>query len=644
MMQIFRSFMHSRIGVYVALGFIVLIFIAFAAADVTGSRQFGSVTGGDRVAMVGSRKISTADLSSGATNAVERLKQQQPALTMKAFVAGGGLNDVLDQLVDRAAIAEFGKAHGVVVSDRLIDSELAKIDAFKGPDGKFSATAFHALLNQRGLSEAAVRQDLADGLIARELLVPGSFGARMPRDLAARYAALLSEQRLGSIALLPSAAFAPKGEPSAADLAAFYQSHRANYIRPERRTIRYALFDDSALPPVPPPSDAEIAARYNANKDIYAPTELRKVTQLVVLGEAAAKAVAAEVQGGKSLEEAAKARGLDTVSVGPMARPALTAQASPAIADAAFAAARGKVVGPVRGPLGWTLLRVDQVDNRAGKTLDQAKGEIAAELTALKKRAALSDFTAKVEDGFDKGGSLGDVAKELKVTPKLVGPVTADGKLYGAQGSVPTELARVVPAAFSMEREGQPQVAEVVAGKQFVVFDVSAIVPSAAAPIAEIRPQVMADLMLSRGSTAAKDAASRLQAEIRKGTDPAAALTRLGVANLPPVQRIAIDRQQMAQMGNRIPPPIGLLFAMAQGTTKVLAGPGGRGWFVVTLNKIVTGDQAKIAPLIDPAMRELSQSSGQEYATQLRRAMREELKPATNPVAIKAVASRLAGE
>ena len=644
MMHIFRSFMHSRVGVYVALGFIVLIFIAFAAADVTGSRQFGSVTGGDRVATVGSRKISTADLSSGATNALERLKQQQPALTMKAFVAGRGLNEVLDQLVDRAAIAEFGKAHGVLVSDRLIDSELAKIDAFKGLDGKFSPTAFHALLSQRGLSEAAVRQDLADGLIARSLLVPGSFGARMPRDLAARYAALLSEQRLGSIALLPSAAFAPKGEPSAADLAAFYQAHRANYVRPERRTIRYALFDDSALPPVPAPAEAEIAARYNASKDLYAPTELRKVTQLVILGEAAAKAVAAEVQGGKSLEEAAKARGLATVAIGPMARPALTAQSSPAIAEAAFAAVRGKVVGPVRGPLGWTLIRVDQVDNRAGKSLDQARGEIVAELTALKKRAALSDFTARVEEEFDKGGSLGDVAKELKLTPKLVGPVTADGKLYGTQGSVPPELARIVPAAFSMEREGQPQVAEVVAGKQFVVFDVSAIAPSAAAPIAEIRPQVMADLMLSRGAAAAKDAASRLQAEIRKGTDPAAALGKLGVAGLPPVQRIAIDRQQMARMGNQIPPPIGLLFAMAQGTTKVLAGPGNRGWYIVTLNRIVTGDQAKIAPLIDPAMRELSQSTGQEYAVQLRRAMREELKPTTNPVAIKAVSTRLAGE
>jgi len=48
MLNFFRSFMHSRIGVFLALGFLVLIALAFAAADVTGSGQFGSVTGGDR--------------------------------------------------------------------------------------------------------------------------------------------------------------------------------------------------------------------------------------------------------------------------------------------------------------------------------------------------------------------------------------------------------------------------------------------------------------------------------------------------------------------------------------------------------------------------------------------------------------------
>jgi len=642
MLNIFRTFMKSRIGVVLALGFLILIALAFAAADVSGSGQFGSVTGGDRVATVGSRKIATSDLAQAATNGLERLRQQNPRVTMKELLASGGLNDALDQLIDRAAIAEFGVAHGVIASDRLVDSEIAKIDAFKGPDGKFSQSAFRAVLSQRGLNETAVRRDIADGLAARQLLVPAAFGARLPGDVVSRYAALLTERRCGAIAAIPAAAFAPKGEPSAADLAAFYAAHRNAYVRPERRIIRYAVFDDSAIRSVPAPTEAEIAARYNATKAQYEPTELRRLTQLVLPGEAEAKAVFAEVSAGKSLDAAASAKGLATASIGPVTRAALASQANDAVAAAAFGAPKGRVAAPVRGTLGWVLLRVDAVDARAGKSLDQARPEIAAALATEKKRAALSDFTAKVEDEFDHGGSLGDVAKELSLTPRATPELTADGKVYGQQGAAPAELARVVQTAFAMEREGQPQLAEIVAGKQFVIFDVSRIVPSATAPIAEIRPQVMADYMLEKGNAAAKIAAGKVQAEMRKGKPLAAALATLGVP-LPPVQTVDIDRQEFARQADRVPPPLALLFSMAQGTTKVLAVPGGRGWFVVNLAKIAPGDKAKIAPILAQATSELSQVAGREYADELRRALREDVGVKQNPAAISAVARQLAG-
>jgi len=643
MLNIFRSFMKSRVGTLLALVFLILIALAFAAADVTGSGTFGSVTGGDRVASVGERKISTADLSQAANNGLEQLKQGNPRLTMPAFVAGGGLTQALDQLIDRAAIAEFGAAHGVLASDRLVDSELAKIDAFKGLDGKFSANAFKAVLAQRGLNEKAVRQDIADGLVARQLLVPAAFGSRMPQDAVSRYAALLAEQRTGAIALLPSALFAPKGEPSAADLTAYYNAHRDNYTRPERRTLRYVVFDDSAIKNVPAPTEAEIAARYNGNKALFAASESRKVSQLVLPTEAAAKALLAEVNGGKSLEAAAAGKGLATAPIGPSTREQLASQANPAVADAAFATPRGKVAGPVKGTLGWALLRVDTVETRPAKTLDQARAEIAADLSAQKKRAALSDFSTKIEDEFEKGGSLGDVAKELGLQPQETEPLTADGKVYMKGTPVPAELARVVQTAFSMDREGQPQLAEVEPGKKFVVFDVTRIATSAPAPLAEIRADVTTDYQMEKGAALAKAAAEKVQAQARKGTDLGAALAALGVAGLPPVDRIDISRQEFSRQANNVPPPLALMFSMAQGTTKALAVGRNRGWYVVNLAKIVPGNAQQIAPLLASAGTELSQLTGREYADQIRKAMRDEMGAKKNQPAIDAVARRLTG-
>ena len=642
MLKIFRSMKNSKLGIIGAIAFLVIIGLSFAAGDISSSKQFGSVTGGDRVATVGNRNLSTAELASAANNALEQVKQQNPRLSMKAFVAGGGLDEALGQLIDRAAIAVFGEKHGIVASDRLVDSEITKIPAFQGPDGKFSEQAYKTLLAQRGLNDKAVRQDLADGLVARQLLVPAAFGARMPLDVAKRYAALLADRRSGTIAMLPSALFAPKAEPSPQDIAAYYAAHQAAYIRPERRTIRYAVFDETALKSVPAPTEAEIAARYNGNPALYAPSELRKVSQLVLPSQADAQAV---VTGGKSLEAAATAKGLAVAPLGPLSKAQLASQASPTVADAAFAAAKGALAGPVRGPLGWIVLRVDAIKAKPGKTLDQARAEIAADLSAQKKRAALSDFSAKIEDEFDNGGSLADVVKELSLTIKESAPLTADGKVYGSPTeTAPAELARVVPTAFSMEHEGQPQVAEVVPGKTFVVFDVGKIVHSAPAAIAEIRPQVVADYMLDKGSAAAKAAAEKVLAAVRKGGNISAAIAALGTPGLPPPQKLEISRQQLAQQGQGTPPPLALLFSMAQGTTKVLAGPEGKGWYVVSLAKIIPGSDAEIAPVVAQAARELSGVTGREYAEALRVAMREEVGVKRNQTGIDAVRRQLAGE
>ena len=165
MLLFFRKMFTSKVGGIIALAFLGLIAIAFASGDVANVGSFGGVAGGDRVATVGKERISTSSLSQAATAAVERLKQQDPRLSMQSFIAGDGLEKVLDEMIGRAAVAGFGRKHGMVAGDRLVDSEIAQIPAFMGPDGKFSAEAFKTVVAQQGVSEAMVREDLAQGLI-----------------------------------------------------------------------------------------------------------------------------------------------------------------------------------------------------------------------------------------------------------------------------------------------------------------------------------------------------------------------------------------------------------------------------------------------------------------------------------------------
>jgi peptidyl-prolyl cis-trans isomerase D len=649
MLQFFRNILGSKFGAALAVLFLVLIALAFAGTGVSnmfkGSSGKSSPT--DAVATIGDVVIDQATLRKAANAALQNVREQQPTMSMQAFVAAGQLDVVLDNLIDRAAMLAWGKKHGIVISDRLVDSEIAKMAPFQGPDGKFSQTLYRQLLQQRGISEALIRGDIAQTQIARSLLVPASFGATMPASLATQYAQLFKEKREGMIAVLPAPLFAPAQPPSDKVLADWYGAHRGMFIRPERRAIRYAVLNADALKNVSAPTDAEIAARYKADAAKYAAIETRTVTQLVMLGEADAKAAAAEAAQGKPLSAIAQAKGLTTSAKGPLAKDALAGQTSAGIADAVFAAAKGGIVGPLRSPLGWAVLRVDAVAVTPARSLEQVKGEIAAALTDEKRRAALSAATSQIEDGFDKGTSLADTAKPLGLQIAETAPLTADGHLYDDKTkTAPPELARVMQTAFSMEQEHQPQLAETDPGKQYVMFEVSKITPSAPAPFAEIKKDVAAAYGLDQGNIAAGAAAKKVLAQVKSGSDLAKALASLG-RPLPPPQPLSMTREQLAQMQQQsrqpIPPPLGLLFSMSQGTTKLLPAPGNRGWFVVSLKSITPGTLAPNDPLIANAQHDLGEEVGNEYADALRRAIRAEIGATKNPAAFASVKRELSG-
>jgi peptidyl-prolyl cis-trans isomerase D len=640
MLQFFRSFFKSKLGIPVTLAFLVVIAIAFTSGDLVGSNTFGGIAGGDRVAVVGSHRIDTSDLSQAMNSALDAERQRNPTQTMEAFIAGGGLESVLNQMLQRTALAEFAHDNGLRAGKRLVDSELVQIQAFQGIDGKFDRNAFLAALRQRGLSEEMVRTDVAAGLYARQMLLPASYAAAVPKSMAQRYAQLLKERRKGAIATLPSAAFAPKGDPATAQLNAYYTAHRTDYLRPERRVIRYITFGQEALGAVTPPSEAQIAARYQRDAAQYQAKQTRTFTQLVLPTEAAAKAVAAEVSGGTSLAAAASSKGLATTKVGPITQADFATQASQAVANAAFAANEGALVAPTRGALGWYLVRVEAVENTPARSLAQVHDEIAKAIAEEQRKAAFADLAASVEDRLDGGESLADIAKSLKAEIQTTPPITADGRVYGKNETAPAVLTPALRTAFEMQ-EGEPQLADADPGKTYLVFEASSITPSAAAPLAEIRDEVIADWRRSEGAKAAKAAAQRIMDRISKGQDLAAALAAEKVT-LPPPDHIDLGRDELAQRGP-VPPVMALMFSMAKGTVKRLEGPANNGWFVVKLDDVTLPPIDQNDPLVAATQQRLSQIFGDEYSQELVAAAQRSVGVTKNQAAIDAVAKQLTG-
>lgn len=640
MITSFRSFFQSKFGIVFTLAFLALIAVAFASSDVANTGTFGGVAGGDRVAVVGGEKISSSDLSRATTSALESARQQNPTITMESFLAQGALDEVLDQMLQRFAIAEYGKQIGLRAGNNLVNSELLQIDAFRGADGNFDQNTYRAALAQRGLSDALVRQDMAASLLSNQVLAPISLGTRMPAKLATQYARLLRETRRGTIATLPSSAFAPEGDPTTAQLQAYYTSNRNSYLRPERRVVRFATFGEESLAQLSAPTDAQIRERYERDRAQYAASETRRLSQVIVPTQAAADALAAEVRGDKTLAAAAREKGLEAGPMGPISQSDYAAQSSAAVAAAAFAAGSGEIAAPARGPLGWYVVRVEEIERKSGRSVEQARAEIAATLTLEQRREALLDLGAEIEQELDAGGNLPEVARELGLDLQTSAPLTADGRVYGSADAAPPILATALSTAFAMEVE-QPQLAEILPGETFLVFDVAEITASAAAPLAEIRDQVVADWKQSQGAAAAKAAADRVMERIASGEDLTAALAAENVT-IPAPDRIDMGRQQLAQIG-QVPPVLALLFSMAENTAKRLEAPNENGWFVVQLDEIEPGNVEGQEQLILATQRELSQLAGDEYIQQFLTAIQGQIGVERNETAINAVRRQLTG-
>ena len=616
MISSIRSLINSKLGAFFALLFVGTIAIAFALGDVSNSGSFGGLSGGN-VARVGNRDISLGELNDALNNRLKSERQDNPTLNMGSFVDGGGLDTTLEQLINRYALTVFGQEYGVAVSKRLIDSEIRKIPGAMGLDGKVSAEAFGRFAQQIGVSEKAIRDDIAQTLFAQQILPASASGPAAPGGFVLPYASLLLEQRSGQIAAVPASAFLPQKPPSETVLAKFYSDNSVKFTIPEKRSISYAIFGKDIIAQRAKPTEADIAAYYKANAAKFAAAQARNISQVIVPTEAAAKSVVAQVAAGKSIAAVANELGLAVTTAINVSKSTLTSSTSQAVADAAFAAAQDTVAKPARSNLGWAVVRVDSINNVAAKSLAAARAEIAEELLKTRSEEMLTEMTGEIEDAFANGATISDVAKQNSLTvstsPKLL--ATGQDITNPAYKPIP-EMQAILPAAFQMETNGEAQLIELVPGEKFAMVAVADFDEAAPPALNQVRSIVLQQWAQSEGAKGARKAADALRKAVDAGQPLEAALAAAKI-NGAQVERLSGTRADISREGQQVPPPLSLMFAMKKGTAKTIQAGDNRGWFVVYLTDIVKGDASGQSDMLKARKQELSGILQQEYVAQM---------------------------
>lgn len=639
MMSFFRRFAASPLGI----GVFAIILIAFVVTLYEGQGAGGGAMTGGTVASVGGKNITEAELRQRVQTQLEAARQQQPGLDMASFVAGGGVEQTLDQIQNGRMLELFAQKQGMVASKRLVDGQIASIPAFFGPTGKFDRNVYLAALAQRKIPENDLRLDFDREVLTKALLTPVVGAAQMPTALVSPYAALLMEERSGMIGAVPSSAFASLPAPTDAQINTYYSRNIAKFSLPERRTVRYALFDRSRFEGKNAPTDAEIASFYQKNAANYAAKESRAFTQVITQTKAQADDLLAKANGGQSLTEAAKAAGRVPLVVPAGDKASFAKLTSPAVANAAFAAPKNGFAAVTQSGLGYHVIHVDSIVTTPAKTLADARATIVTDLTQQKTDQAVSAFVAKLGDEVDSGLTFDEVVKKYALTAQATPPVTAAGASPDQPGYAPApELPVIVRDAFQVEADDDAAVATLVPNKSFAFWRLDKIIPAAPRPLASVRDQVVAEARLDAASRAAKKAADAIVAKINAGTPMAQAVAGAGL-KLPQPEPAGGKRLEIARAGAKVPPPLALMFTMPQKRAKVLEIPNGQGWFIVYLDKIDRGNTTLEPGLIQATQQQLSRVVGDEYAAQFVTALKVQVGAKRDNAAIDAMKRSLLG-
>ena len=640
MLASFRRLSKSTVGTAIMALILILILVGFAMGDIQSVLSGGGFGGSsDTLVKVGSGKVSERDIGKAMERRLSQARQQNPEADYAAIM--GDFDQLLGALVDAKTLEAFAVKFGLHLSKRLEDAQIANIPAAKGLNGQFSEQSYRSFLQQQRITDEEVRMIVRNGLLQQLLIAPAVVNARSPVGMATPYASILLEARQGDVAFIPTAAFRAGLDPTQSELQQFYAANQRRYMIPEQRVLRIAKIGPEQVANVQP-SEKEIADYYKANQATYAAKESRVITQAVVPNQAAANAIAQKVRSGQAFVAAAAPAGLsaEDISVGPQTKAQLTELAGAQIANSAFAAAKGAVIGPVNTDLGWRVIKVDDIIREGGKSLEAARAEISEKLVADKRKEAIESLVDTVQNAIDDGSSFSEAAAAAKLTPIETPPIIANGTSKADPNyRLPADLAPALKGGFELAENDAPVVDPLPDNAGYVLVGPARIIAAAPAPLASIQQRVKEDWIANQASQKAQQLA---QSIANKAASASLGDAAKGAAQVR-IEPVGARRIQLSQFQGNVPPPLAMLFSLGQGKARMVAGGQGEGFYVVKVNKIIPGNALNQPSIIGQTQQQMSEPLSQEYGQQFLNAMRATIGVKRNEKAIQAAKARISG-
>jgi len=396
----------SKGAMWVLMGLLIIGLGGFGVTNLSGHvRSVGSV---------GDAEIDVNTYARALQNEIRALEAQRGESVSFAQARAAGVDQqVLGQLVSRAALEHETARLGISVGDATLRNEILAMSAFSGLDGSFDREAYAFALQQAGLNEAEFEENIRAETAATLLQAAAVAGVQVPPAYMDAMMTYLGERRSLAFATLDRGDLATGlPVPSEEDLRSYHQSHLPDFTTPETKSITYAwVTPEMIVDTVEVPEDA-LRRAYEERSAEFNQPERRLVERLVYSDPERAERAMTRLDDGVLFEMLVAERGLEMpdVDLGDVSASDL----GPA-AEAVFAADPGEIVGPIETSLGPALFRINGVLAAQVTSFDEAKAQLRETLARDRAGRVIDTMSERVDDLLAGGATLEDVVRETEL-------------------------------------------------------------------------------------------------------------------------------------------------------------------------------------------------------------------------------------
>ena len=467
------------------LGFLVISFGIWGIGDIF--RGFGR----SWLAKVGGTEIGAEQFRQTYNERLQELgRRLGRPITPEQAQALGLPRQMLSQMLADAALDERVRQLGLNLSDAEIARQITLDPNFKGATGQFDRFRFEQLIRNAGYTEARYAQEQRRGALRRQLAETVGGDIKVPKVAAELLNRFENEQRSIDYVRLGPAQAGEIAAPSAQDLQAYFNDHKAAFRAPEYRKVALLAVSAQDVASTIEISDADARRYYADHSDKFGQPERRGIAQMVFPSATDAQAAADRIAHGTSFDDIAAERGLkqSDIDLGLVSKSQLL---DPAVADAAFSLPEGQVSAPITGRFGSALIRVLKIDPGSIKPFETVEAEIKNQMALDRARPELMDLRDKIEDDRAAGSHLDEIATKYKLTTRTI-EVDRSGRDPNGKpiDNLPSG-ANVIGAAFSTDVDVDSEAVALPAGG-FVWYNVASITPSHERALDEVKDEVEA--------------------------------------------------------------------------------------------------------------------------------------------------------